>query len=748
MSTLSDPSGGSAGLPAAVSELAEQLPRQLDRSVVRATLQAILNLGYRIERPVSAASAVDSDPLVAALVQMAAEVGRLDLPALLALWQHPERQPSKWGRVPGLHEEVSQRLIDLGEPLLACDVAQEGLQACPDDLGLNQAWALALARSGASRQAREIVARLTARGHFDPETVGRLARTYKDLWEEAPDSREGQESLQQAHQFYSLAYRKDGDTWNGINAATLSLILGQTDRAQALAREVRARCVAELGQRAERAGEPELAQSCAKFREGLQDPVPQPGGLDALRETCLAGLSRLSAAGEDCYWTLATLGEAELNLRDSKAAEHYYLEAVKVLNGRYGHLTTTRRNARLLARHLRADLRHIEQHFPTPSVVVFSGHRIDGPNEKVSHFPPALEDKVKEALVERLKLHRGPGYASAYCGADILFLEAMLDLKNEVRVVLPYDRERFGRDNVDGYGPRWAGRYREVLGRATQVVTAAKEQMAGTAPGEYANLLALGLGSMRAQKLGGQLVPMVLWDGRPGSWTANVVQLWRRLGHQLEQIDVGAIRRQHLGYFDPGETPPADAPPAPADPDFQTHRMAMLFADAVKFSRLTEQQIPQFVRHFLGMVGELLTTTPHTPVVRNTWGDGLYLVFRHVRDAGLFALELSRRVGEPRYWVERGLPEGLNLRIALHAGPVYECLEPITGQTTYMGTQVSRAARIEPITPAGEVYASEEFAAMAAAERVPDFVCDYVGLQVLPKDAGTLATYHVRRSRR
>jgi class 3 adenylate cyclase len=58
---------------------------------------------------------------------------------------------------------------------------------------------------------------------------------------------------------------------------------------------------------------------------------------------------------------------------------------------------------------------------------------------------------------------------------------------------------------------------------------------------------------------------------------------------------------------------------------------------------------------------------------------------------------------------------------------------------------VSRAARIEPITPPGQVYASEAFAALAAAESVKSFACDYVGQQALAKSHGTLPTYHVRR---
>ena len=113
--------------------------------------------------------------------------------------------------------------------------------------------------------------------------------------------------------------------------------------------------------------------------------------------------------------------------------------------------------------------------------------------------------------------------------------------------------------------------------------------------------------------------------------------------------------------------------------------------------------------------------------------------------AGNFALQLADLVTKQN-WEKKGLPRGLNLRIALHAGPVYEFGDPITGSRSYSGTHVSRAARIEPIVPPSEVYASEAFAALPAAQRTPDFTCDYVGQTPMAKGYGTLPMYHVRRS--
>jgi class 3 adenylate cyclase len=172
--------------------------------------------------------------------------------------------------------------------------------------------------------------------------------------------------------------------------------------------------------------------------------------------------------------------------------------------------------------------------------------------------------------------------------------------------------------------------------------------------------------------------------------------------------------------------------------------IAILFADAVNFSRLTEEEIPRFVRYFLGSIGEMAATSRHVPVMKNTWGDGILFVFKTVRDAGQFALELCERLSATN-WTEKGLPKDLSLRVALHAGPVYGCIDPVTRQPNYIGTHVNRAARLEPITPPGQVYASQSFAALAAAQHVDEFTCDYVGQTPLAKGYGTFPTYHVHR---
>ncbi|NJL47298.1 MAG: hypothetical protein HC929_07145 [Leptolyngbyaceae cyanobacterium SM2_5_2] len=71
-----------------------------------------------------------------------------------------------------------------------------------------------------------------------------------------------------------------------------------------------------------------------------------------------------------------------------------------------------------------------------------------------------------------------------------------------------------------------------------------------------------------------------------------------------------------------------------------------------------------------------------------------------MEQAGLFALGLCELM-QNTDWQRYGLPADMNLRIALHAGPVYRNVDPITGQVNYIGNHVNHAARIEPITPPG-----------------------------------------------
>jgi len=196
----------------------------------------------------------------------------------------------------------------------------------------------------------------------------------------------------------------------------------------------------------------------------------------------------------------------------------------------------------------------------------------------------------------------------------------------------------------------------------------------------------------------------------------------------------------------PAPVEPTEPVPV-ALPAVFTHEIrTMLFADAVGYSRLSEDQIPEFVRHFLGSVQHLRERSPQKPEHVESAGDGLYMVFADARAAGHFALALSRLVSSTD-WVAHGLPASLSIRIALHCGPVYCGTNPLTGARLYTGPHASRAARIEPITPPGQVYASDAYAAVVLAQGARDLDMTYMGRVPLAKAYGTLPLYHVRNAR-
>jgi hypothetical protein len=60
---------------------------------------------------------------------------------------------------------------------------------------------------------------------------------------------------------------------------------------------------------------------------------------------------------------------------------------------------------------------------------------------------------------------------------------------------------------------------------------------------------------------------------------------------------------------------------------------------------------------------------------------------------------------------------------------------------------VALTARIEPVTPPGEVFGSGTFAALAKTWQVRDFACDYVGQTPLAKGYGVLPMYVLRSVR-
>ncbi len=250
-------------------ELSES-EKTFDRTTAIETLKTIVSIGCRIEPAANLSSALPG-PSSAEADRAMAILDRgsgANLAQLLALWRTlaSERE----ARAPEVYRRLGDQILKAGEPLLAYEVLTRGLENSPKDLQLLQLLALALARSGATEQAHRLLLQLTNEGHCDEETLGLLARTYKDLAKLATDPTQAHALLDLAHRVYARAYGLTKGYWTGINTAATALLLDQDDYAKAVAREV--------------------------------------------RQLCMDELHRLEQTGGDPYWVRASLGEAALVL--------------------------------------------------------------------------------------------------------------------------------------------------------------------------------------------------------------------------------------------------------------------------------------------------------------------------------------------------------------------------------------------------------------------------------------------------
>ncbi len=101
---------------------------------------------------------------------------------------------------------------------------------------------------------------------------------------------------------------------------------------------------------------------------------------------------------------------------------------------------------------------------PTHSrVFLCSGHMIDLPDRETSRFPPVKEEAVRARMAEQLDAWRlGPGdlaLSGGARGADLLFAELAAQRGAHVRLLLPFEPERFVERSVELPASDWATRF-------------------------------------------------------------------------------------------------------------------------------------------------------------------------------------------------------------------------------------------------------------------------------------------------
>lgn len=101
---------------------------------------------------------------------------------------------------------------------------------------------------------------------------------------------------------------------------------------------------------------------------------------------------------------------------------------------------------------------------------------------------------------------------------------------------------------------------------------------------------------------------------------------------------------------------------------------SILFADFAGFSRLLPAELSIFVTKVMPLVGRAFDY--RRALVTNTWGDGIFLVFKMADVAADCALRLRDEVAG-RDWTLEGIQNDLGLRVALHNANVLINKDPL-----------------------------------------------------------------------
>lgn len=579
----------------------------------------------------------------------------------------------------GQNVTQTKKAIDKGNLLLAYDLARVAIDGGDTSTELRHLLVLTLARMGDGQQAMELYSEYGLNASTNAHHRSIAARILKDAALAMADGDIRDEAMTAAYRAYADIFEESGDAYPGINAASLALLSGRKQQAQALA-----------------------------------------SSIIALKEI----------ANPQSYYDAATLAEALLiNERVDEAAAALYM-ASRLPDANSGAKSSTSRQLALLAEMLGLDADHktaVLAPISPPTVIHYCGHMF-------------LEDATTEATLRQQideyldKQNADFAYGALAAGADILVAEAILARGGELHVTLPFVKADFIEQSVIPAGEGWFKRFEDCLEAATSVHYATEMNYVGD-PEQfgYASKVAMGMAKLRAEYLGTSPQQLALWDGAGVDGPAGTgadVSAWKAYGGDTTVIAPDAVDR-NLAW-----------PKQPDSDDLTRGLAAFLFTDFPGFSKLAEAALPAFWQGVMGRMGAVLESYPDKVLAKNSWGDAVLAITLDAPVAADIALALQDSLQDFDYSL-LGLSESSGMRIGVHYGPAYQTQDLITGKTTFYGTEVSRAARIEPVTPPGAVFVTEPFAAILVLEASDRFKCRYVGNVEFAKGYGTYPIYRL-----
>ena len=637
--------------------------------------------------------------------------------------------------------ELEKKITDLiatGRMFQAHTLAKKAYNKNPRNVNFAQGYSLVLLKTGAIEESRKllypilgVVPQLDEARQVESITIDDLLQSqflssapahiianigyiFKESWKYSRYCRD----LEIARELYLASFTRDQKTATGKNAAWLSWLTGEDAQAK------------------------QLAAAVLKL-------LP-PYGLEAT------------------FNELVDLAEAQLLLGREDDACKLYEEAMKQHDPKDYIATVTARQQLHFLRDAGFKVPNEALDILTPpTIVVFTGYAIDHPSFQVPLFPQEMEEDVKRVITEKLKsIDARIGYSSASCGADIIFIEALQSMGGEVNIILPFAISDFVETNVRHAGPRWEKRFEKVLASAHSISFACEDRYLGhDMLYRFSNHVMHGSAVMRGKFLTAEPHLMAVWHSRtdpaPGG-PADFIDRWTNIstlhlidldelspdGATTEKIDSSLIEIQKGTInFNPFIS---NSP--------ERVIKSMMFSDLSGYSKLQDEHVPEFL-DFLSKLHDAMNKIDIDLESLNTWGDAIFAVADtaiKIAEFGLRYCDIIETLGKkyPEF------PFPIRARISLHSGPVFIAHDPFIKRMNFYGGHINRAARLEPVTAVGQVYATQQFVAMLHGETNGErnecvqkglkyyerYSTEYVGVISLAKSFGQQEVYHLRWS--
>lgn len=574
-----------------------------------------------------------------------------------------------------------------GDHLKEHDLALAGLRLSPNDEFFQYCAVLSLSRCNAKQRALDTFYAFKLHKStneyvraLEPRMLKDLAFQEVDVSKAKPFDGVGVERFYTAAVTYHKAYNEFGGHYSAINAATLYMLSGSASSARALA---------------ERA-----------IEMAMQDTGPR-------------------------FFPLATLSEAYLLLGKPIEAAEAIREAASYNQNNLLTRARMNRQLRLVCSYMGCNPGIVDPMLPE-TVLHYCGHIFD------NHRP--LDEAAEEELRQRLDLVLADNqcviaYGSLAAGSDILFAETVLAQGGELNVWLPFAVEAFCDISVRPAGEQWVERFHRCLERANLVSFATESDFLGEdALFKYCSEVAMGMTLMRAESLQAKAVQVAVWDGIVSSQQSSTfsnISKWRSLGHRSEIIDSPvhlpqAVKRE-FGH---------------AHPTLSREPHAILFSDVRGFSKLSDSGVVWYFNELHPVLAAVIERYRNDVQLVDTWGDAIYLVARKASTVAHIAAELNDAMNGIDQ-SHLGLDEPLMLRIGLHYGPVYKLYDHLAKTVTFASTDVTKTARIEPVTPPGEIFGTEPLVAMLELEGEHWARYRYAGTISSAKGYGAFRMFHI-----